>query len=320
MKTSTQALVVAVALAGAGLALAQDNQPTGPVGPKPVDSGKYPQGAAKAESVKITHHAIQAGEARTEVGSINLEMEIVVAGQPPMSQSLSKDFTRTLSVREVDGEGKPTRVEATFTKQLEVMEGKDPTGAARRQENGKEIQGKSFVLERQADGTVVYSDPKGAGVEAFAVRRELEQAGRSMFENVGIAKAVSKAELKPGQSVAVDPKGLKILMEMPGDDGMAVEIEEFSYRGTRDLKGVKAAVFKVAIKLEPEDSGPKRGGPATRMELGGEILVSVEGGRVIGIELAGRLEFLPPPAGGGGPGFEGKGVLSVSRTTTIKRP
>lgn len=318
MKSSIRALALTLALGGAGAALAQDSQPTTPAKPK-ADPGKFPSGEAKAESVKIEHRALQAGETRTEAGTLDLEMEIVLPGQPPMTQEMTKTFERTLTVREVDGEGQAVQLGVEFSKQSEVMQGTDPTGQTQRQERGKELEGKAFSVERQQDGTLVYSDAKGAPVEDFAAKRELEQSGRSVFGGLSLGPAVSKSELKPGQSVDIDPKSLKVLMEMPGDDGMEISIEEFSYRGTRSLKAGKAAVFKVVCKLEPAANAPARG-PQTRMEIGGEILVSVAGGRVVGIELAGSLEFLPPAGGAGGPTFEGKGILRVSRTTKIKLP
>ena len=322
MKISAHALVVTLALglilSGATGSLAQDSQPAAPAKPQ-ADPGKYPSGKVAAESVKVEHKALQAGEARTEAGTLDLEMEIVLPGQPVMTQAMTKNFERTLTLREVDSEGKAVQLGVEFTKQSEVMEGTDPSGAVQRQERGKELAGKAFSVERQEDGTVVYSDAKGAPVEDFAAKRELEQSGRSVFGELGLGPAVAKAELKPGQSVDIDPKNMKVLMEMPGDDGMEVSIQEFSFRGTRATPSGKAAVFKVICKLEPSAEAPQ-GGPRTRMEIGGEILISVEGGRVVGIELAGTLEFMPPPAGAGGPSFEGKGVLRVSRTTTIKLP
>jgi len=318
MNISARALVVTFALGAAGVSLAQDSQPATPATPK-ADPGKYPSGKVDAESVKVEFRALQAGEARTEVGTLDLEMEITLPGQPLMTQAMTKSFERTLTLREVDSKGKAVQLGVEFTKQSEVMEGTDPTGGARRQERGKELEGKAFSVERQDDGTIVYSDAKGAPVEDFAAKRELEQSGRSVFGGFGLGPAVAKAELKPGQSVDIDPKDMKVLMEMPGDDGMEVSIQEFSYRGTRALESGKAAVFKVICKLEPT-AGAAGGGPRTRMEIGGEILISVDGARIVGIELAGTLEFLPPPAGAGGPTFEGKGVLRVSRTTTIKLP
>jgi hypothetical protein len=318
MKMSTRALVVTLALGAAGVTLAQDSQPTTPAKPK-ADPGKYPSGEAKAESVQIDYRALQAGEARTETGTLDLEMEIEIPGQPIMTQEMTKTFKRTLTVREVDDKAKAVQVGVEFKKQSEVMEGSGPGGAKQRQERGKELEGKSFSVERQDDGTVVYSDEKGAPVEDFAAKRELEQSGRTLFGEFGLGAAVSKGELKPGQSVDIDPKSMKVLMEMPGDDGMEVSIEEFTYRGTRALEAGKAAVFKVVCKLEPTAEAPNRG-PRTRMEIGGEVLISVEGGRVVGIDLAGTLEFMPPPAGGAGPTFEGKGILRVSRTTSVKLP
>lgn len=318
MKMSARVLALSLALGVAGgVALAQDSQPATPAKPK-ADPGKFPSGEAKSESVKIDYKALKDGETRSESGTLDLEMDIVLQGQPPMNQAMTKTFERKLTVREVDAEGKVVQLGVEFKKQREVMEGTGPGGTPQRQERGKELEGKSYSLERQDDGTLVYSDAKGAPVEDFSAKRELEQSGQSMFSGLGLGPALSKAELKPGQSVDIDPKSLKVLMEMPSDDGMEVSIEEFSYRGTRALPAGKAAVFKVVCKLEP--TAGRQGGPQTRMEIGGEILVSVAGGRVVGIDLAGTLEFLPPPPGAGGPTFEGKGVLRVSRTTAVELP
>ncbi|MBL4849300.1 MAG: hypothetical protein JKY65_27555 [Planctomycetes bacterium] len=317
-------LLLAGLLGSTGIAQAQDSQPTSkptsrPAGAKKADPGKYPEGTVKAEEVKITHHAIQAGEVRTESGSFELEMEISVGGQPPMNQVLTKTFERKLTVREV-AEGKVRLIEIEFTKQLEVMEGSDPTGGVQKQERGKEVEGKTFMIERQADGKLVNSDEQGGEVKDLAATRELVQAGWSMFGDGTLGAAVSKETLKPGASVAVDPKGMKVLLQMPQDDGLDVEIEEFTYRGTREVAGVKVAVFRAVFKLAPAEGGAQRG-PRMIMEIGGEILISVEGGRVVGMDMAGKMEFLPPAGGAaGGPAFEGEGVLRIRRTTTIKRP
>ena len=309
-------------VAGTGLSLAQDTQPTSKPTSQPAAKkaapGKYPEAAVKAEEVKITNHALAAGEVRTESGTFELEMEISVQGQAPMTQTMNKTFERKLTVREV-ADGKARLIGLSFVKQREVMVGSDGQGGVQKQERGKELEGKEFTVERQPDGKVLNSDALGAEVKDFAVTRELQQAGRSVFGAGDLGAALSKEALKPGVSVNVDAKGMKVLLEMPADDGLEVEIQDFTYRGTREVAGVKAAVFRVVFKLAPGEGAAQRG-PAMTMEIGGEITVSVEGGRVVGIDMAGKMEFLPPAGGGaGGPTFEGEGVLRIQRTTKIKR-
>lgn len=277
-------------------------------------SGEFPAGPAVAEPATLVFKPLAVGEKRTQKGSMNLDMQIQVAGEQQMTQAMTKSFERTLALTGVEGQ-QVTLAQVGFTKQRETMEGTGPAGQPIKQERGQELEGKRFELARKG-GATLYFDLEGKSIEDYATKRELEQAGRSLFEAPIGAKLAELGELTPGRRVQIAPEGMKVLLEMPADDGLEVKFEEFTYRGTRQVPGAKAAVFKVVLNLEPGENTPREG-PGMKLRLGGEILVALETGRVVGLEMAGKLVFLQPAQG---PAFEGEGVLRLERSTRVEFP
>lgn len=288
------------------LALAQE--------PSPSSKGEFPSGAAKAEPASVAFKPAVTGEKRSQTGSMDLDMEIQVAGQPRMSQAMTKAFKRALVLTEVK-EGQVSLAQVEFREQRETMEGSGPGGEPVKQERGQELAGKRFELARKG-GATLYLDLEGKTIENFAVKRELEQAGRCLFEPQVGANLAKLGELKPGQKVEIPAEGMKVLLEMPADDGLEVKFEEFVYRGTREVPGAKAAVFRVVLTLAPGENAPQQG-PGMKLRLGGELLVALDSGRVVGLEMAGKLAFIQPAQG---PSFEGEGVLRLERSTRVEFP
>jgi hypothetical protein len=288
--------------------MAQDGQPTSkPATDKPADV-KAPSGPVTKEAVTFKKTVPQPGEVRIEKATmkVDMKMSIDMGGQKQdIDQKMEQSYQREVTITGAEADGTITGLKVTFTKFKQVQQ-MGPGGGGN--DNAKKLEGKTFVVETDENGTRKIQDEAGAKVEDFFVRNQVEQVAKSISKQSkgGFAGALPKGELKPGTKLQLPEEIFRAMMDMKNDKAKFTK-KDFTYKGTRDVEGKKCGVFDVRIEISESGRGPEM-----KLTMGGEVALDLKTGRMLSTNMAGKISLSSSDPNG--PQMSGGGTISIKQT------
>lgn len=317
-------LLFAGALLLASPALAQDAPPADA---PTTDAPKYPTGKVTKEAATFKTTVAQPGEVRKQTSNMNLDMKLEVnmgGNVQKVDQAMEQGFERTVTITGAEADGSVTGLKVSFSKFVS----KQSMGGMN--DKSKDLVGKTFVLELEESGgegadpssQPVEKTPKwkmtddaGAEVTGFFVKSKLEEIANSVSSEgaEGFQSVLPKEELQPGTKLDLPENAFKQLMDMKGSKNAKFSKKELIFKGTREIAGQRCGVFDVRVQLS-DDTGR---GPVMKLTIGGEMAISVDGGRVVLVDMAGNLGMSSSDPNG--PQMSGGGVVTIKTTTAYSK-
>lgn len=314
-------LLFAGALLLALPAFAQDAPPAD--APTP-DAPKYPSGEVTKEAATFKVSAAEPGEVRKQTSDMNLDMklEINMGGNvQKVDQAMEQGFERTITITGAEDDGAVTGLKVSFSKFVSKQSMGGPS------DRSKALVGKTFALELEESGAEgdpgsqpadkkpswKMTDESGAEVTDFFVKSKLEEIASSVSNegSEGFQSVLPKEALQPGTKLDLPEKAFKQMMDMKGSQKANFAKKELIYKGTREIAGQRCGVFDVRVQIS-DDSGR---GPSMKMTIGGEMAISLEGGRMVLVDMAGNLGMSSSDPNAQ---MSGGGVITIKSTTSYK--
>ncbi|HBP23556.1 MAG TPA: hypothetical protein DEA08_37975, partial [Planctomycetes bacterium] len=290
-----------------------------------ADTPKYPSGKVTKEAATFKATAAEPGEVRKQTSNMNLDMklEINMGGNvQKVDQAMEQGFERTVTITGAEADGSVTGLKVSFSK----FTSKQSMGGMN--DRSKDLVGKTFVLELEEGGaegdpssqpaekkpTWKMTDESGAEVTGFFVKSKLEEIATSVSKegSEGFQSVLPKEALQPGTKLDLPEQAFKQLMDMKGSQNAKFGKKELVYKGTREIAGQACGVFDVRVQVS-DDSGR---GPVMKMTIGGEMAISLDGGRVVLVDMAGNLGMSSSDPNAQ---MSGGGVITIKSTTSFSK-
>jgi hypothetical protein len=249
----------------------------GPAQAAPAAAASDPAPAPREVSVQVA--PLAPGAAWTEQMTVGFNFVAAVdrAGTPVTVDTIggTQDEVR-VEVLETDGKS-VGKLKVGVTKEEGHVYA---NGQVRRLRGG--LVGKAYVLARRADGVLVITTDRGAKVAA----REGDMLSRRFGEVLRapiLAAGIPDKPMRVGEPVDGLSHALRAQL-VAALDGATLRDAQVSLQGTRDVAGVRCAVFLVKVDMTMHFHELK-----VRQRLEGELLLRADNGGAVSMALAGLV-------------------------------
>lgn len=264
-------------------------------------AGAWPTMAAAQQvplqTTQFSKKKLKAGDARVQRSQMQMNLTINVAGRTATTSS-SKDEHKRETVLKVNGEGVPIKLKVHYLRNAEQSR----TGGQTKTET-LPTAGKTYVLERRGDATVV-TTPTGQAPpedEVEAVKKDYRRFGKP--DEVG--KSLPTRPLKPGERIPEMEKALAESFADSSERPASIEKTKVVFRGREGGIGI----FDVSLTMVMAE-GPL----VLRMPIHGPLRVRIADGWTDKVEMSGPIQV--SSKGTSGPAISGQGDVRIVTTST----